>query len=47
MRLNRLIQKKYKKFIIKKLSDNFSALFQAFNMSKRHYSDISYVNVKV
>ena len=46
MRLRRLIQKKTKKFIIKKLSNNFSTLFQAFNISKRPYSDIPYVNVK-
>ena len=46
MRLRRLIQKKTKKFFIKKLSNNFSTLFQAFNMSERTYSDIPYVNVK-
>ena len=46
MRIRRLIQKKNKKFIIKKLSNNFSTLFQAFNMSERTYSDIPYVNVK-
>ena len=46
MRLRRLIQKKTKKFIIKSLSNNFSTMFQAFNMSKRIYSDISHVNVK-
>jgi len=46
MRIRRLIQKKTKKFIIKKLSNNFSTLFQAFNMSERIYSDIPYVNVK-
>ena len=46
MRLRRLIQKKSKKFIIKKLSNNFSTLFQAFNMSSRPYSDITYVKVK-
>jgi len=46
MRLRRLLQKKTKKFFIKKLSNNFSTLFQAFNMSERTYSDIPYVNVK-
>jgi hypothetical protein len=46
MRIRRLIQKKTKKFVIKKLSNNFSTLFQAFNMSERIYSDIPYVNVK-
>ena len=46
MRLRNLIQKKSKKFIIKKLSNNFSTLFQAFNMSSRPQSDITYVKVK-
>ena len=46
MRIRRLIKKKTKKFIIKKLSNNFSTLFQAFNMSERTFSDIPYVNVK-
>ena len=46
MRIRRLIKKKTKKFIIKKLSNNFSTLFQAFNMSERSYCDIPYVNVK-
>ena len=45
MRLRRLIQKKTKKFIIKSLSNNFSTLFQAFNMSDRFYSDIPHVKV--
>ena len=40
MRLRRLFQKKTKKFFIKKLSNNFSTLFQAFNMSERIYSDM-------
>ena len=46
MRLRRLFVKKTKKFIIKKLSNNFSTLFQAFNLSDRVYCDIPYVNLK-
>ena len=46
MRLKRLIVKKTKKFIIKKLSNNLSTLFQSFNLSQRPYCDISYVNIK-
>jgi len=46
MRLKRLIEKKTKKFIIKKLSNNLSTLFQSFNLSQRPYCDIPYVNVK-
>jgi len=46
MRFKRLIEKKTKKFIIKKLSNNFSTLFQSFNLSQRPYCDIPYVNIK-
>ena len=46
MRFRRLFLKKTKKFIIKKLSNNFSTLFQAFNLSDRVYCDIPYVNLK-
>ena len=46
MRLKRLIVKKTRKFIIKKLSNKFSMLFQSFNLSQRPYCDISYVNIK-
>ena len=46
MRLKRLIQKKTKKFIIKKLSNNFSTLFQAYNLSKKKYCEIPYVKLK-
>lgn len=46
MRLRRLFVKKTKKFIIKKLSNNFSTLFQAYNSSDKVYCDIPYVNLK-
>ena len=46
MRLKRLIAKKTKKFIIKRLSNKFSTLFQSFNLSQRPYCDIPYVNIK-
>tara|TARA_B100000315_G_scaffold62754_1_gene56949 strand:+ start:582 stop:1460 length:879 start_codon:yes stop_codon:yes gene_type:complete len=46
MRLKRLFIKKTKKFIIKKLSNKFSILFQSFNLSERPYCDIPYVNIK-
>tara|TARA_B100001245_G_C22808267_1_gene389337 strand:+ start:111 stop:986 length:876 start_codon:yes stop_codon:yes gene_type:complete len=46
MRIRRLIQKKTKKFIIRKLKNNFSTLFQSFNLSDRRYCDIPYVKLK-
>ena len=46
MRIKRLIQKKTKKFIIKKLSNNFSTLFQAYNLSKTNFCNINNVKIK-
>jgi len=46
MRLKRLFVKKTKKFIINKLSNNFSTLFQAFNASQKSFTDIPYVTLK-
>ena len=46
MRLKRLLQKKTKKFIIKKLSNNYSTLFQSLNISKKKYCYIPHVELK-
>ena len=46
MRLKRLIQKKSKKFVINKLKNNFSTIFQSYNLSVRNYCDIPYVKLK-
>jgi FkbM family methyltransferase len=46
MRIKRLIQKKTKKFIIKKLANNYSTIFQAYNLSKLSFCKISHVPIK-
>lgn len=46
MRLKRLVQKKTKKFLINKLRNKFSTIFQAYNISDRNFCDIPYVDLK-
>ena len=46
MRIKRLIQKKTKKFIIKKLANHYSTIFQAYNLSKLSFCKISHVPLK-
>ena len=46
MRLKRLIQKKSKKFLINRLRNNFSTIFQSYNISDKKFCNIPYVDLK-
>ena len=46
MRFKRLIQKKSKKFLINRLRNNFSTIFQSYNISDKKFCNIPYVDLK-
>ena len=46
MRLKRLIQKKSKKFLISKLRNSYSTIFQSYNISDRKFCDIPFVDLR-